>query len=366
MTFLYERCIRPALFLFSPDRVHLMALRIGKLFSFPPFAWLFRLIYHYEHPALKQELLGLTFSNPIGLSAGFDKDGEIPSAIRAVGFGFEEVGSVTAEPYAGNTPPWATRLVQDEGLIVNYGLKNKGAAALRKRLRRPYPLVLGVSVAKTNKRFASEREMIDDWTRGIAAVQGCGDYLTINLSCPNTHDPCTFQDPRLLEKLLAAVAKLHIQEPVFLKVGPDNDEQTIKRIIAVAKRHSYVKGFIISNLAKDRSKLSLKTPKSVFAHRPGGVSGPVMKSRALTTLRLFRKHSHGRFIFIGCGGISSAEDAYEYIEAGASLVQLITGMIFHGPGLIKEIKKGLVRLLERDGLSHISEVVRKEKKSTMP
>ncbi len=357
----YERLVRPVLFRFSPDTMHHAAVSLGSLLTFPPLAWPVRAWYHYEHPALRQELFGLNFPNPLGLAAGFDKDCRLFAAMHAIGFGFEEAGSITAEPFGGNPRPWATRLVADEALIVNYGLKNEGAARLRERFHRPFPLIVGASIAKTNKHFANEDKMIEDWTRGVRLLRGRADYLTINLSCPNTHDPCTFQEPRLLKKLLRAVDALGVTEPVFLKVGPDNNEQRIMQLLSTARHYDFIKGFIVSNLTKDRAGLSLQAPSALLAQRPGGLSGQVLKPRALTALRRFYRHGKDRFIFIGCGGIASAEDAYAYIRAGASLVQLITGLIFHGPGLVKEIKQGLVRLLERDGFDSIAAAVGTEK-----
>lgn len=375
MTLLYERLIKPVLFRFDPQLMHDVFTLFGRILGrLPPARWVLRVLYRYSNPVLRQELLGLTFENPVGLAAGFDKEALLTNVMYDVGFGFEEVGSITAQPYKGNPGKHMVRLPRDESMIIFYGLKSSGAKNLKRHLRRLRPrFPIGVSVAKTNTRFDTLDEKLADWVEGVRQLRAAGDYVTINVSCPNTYDTQNFNDPELLGHLLRAVEEARVVPrcPVFLKISPDNSAQQVERILSVCARHDWVKGFIVSNLIKDRSRVSLKTPKRQYQDHPGGLSGRPLRAGALSLLRLVRERAGDRYVLIGCGGIFTAEDAYAYIKAGASLVQLVTGMIFKGPGAMAAINKGLVRLLRQDGFSTIAEAVgsetrvRKEKKITM-
>ncbi len=363
MTFLYETLLKPLFFRRDPEWVHEHVVKLGATLGRSAVArWLLSLLYEYEHPALVQEVAGLTFRNPVGLAAGFDKECQLMHVLPSIGFGFEEVGSITAEPYGGNPQPRLVRLPDDRSIIVYYGLKSSGARVLKRRLlderrRRAFRIPIGVSVAKTNKHFRNDREKLDDWIRGIKALKDVGDYLTINVSCPNTYDPTNYCDPRLLEKLLFRIEneKLRFTKPLFLKLTADLTPRRLDEIIKVCRPRPWITGFILTNLVKERSKLQLKSPAEKLQH-PGGLSGKPVKQRALALVRHAQRRAGDRFVLIGCGGIFTAEDAYEYLRAGASLVQLATGMIYRGPGTIKEINKGLVRLLARDGYASISEL----------
>jgi dihydroorotate dehydrogenase len=366
MTFLYEKLLKPILFSQDPEKVHDAFTFWGHLFgTIPPARWKLALFYRYRHPALRQTVAGIRFENPVGLAAGFDKDCRLMDVLPSVGFGYEEVGSITAEPYAGNPKPRLVRLPADKSIIVYYGLKNKGAKAVRplllnKRFRFP----VGVSVAKTNREFTGDKEKLDDWIKGISLMKDAGDYLTINVSCPNTYDPNNYCDPKLLEKLLFRIdnEKLAFGKPIFLKITADLSENQADEIIRIAAPRKWITGFVVSNLVKDRATVKLKSPRELHEHHKGGLSGKVQQPKALALVRHFRKRAGDRFVLIGCGGIFTAEDAYAYIKAGANLVQLITGMIYKGPGVIKEINKGLVRLLEKDGYTNISQAVGNENK----
>lgn len=360
MTFLYERLLRPILFLQDPEKIHDRFVRAGHLLGgFPPARWALAACYGYRHPALRITVAGIAFESPVGLAAGFDKECRLMRILPSLGFGFEEVGSITAEPYDGNPRPRLKRLVKDEAIIVNYGLKNAGAEALLPRLSRPFAFPVGVSVAKTNRRFTDDKEKLDDWVKGLTLLKDAGDFLVINLSCPNTYDPTNYCDPKLLEKLLFRIEneKLTFATPVFLKVGADLSEKEADELMTVASSRPWITGFVVSNLVKDRSKLKLKSPKKQHEPYRGGISGKVQAAKALRLVRHFRKKAGSRFILIGCGGIFTPEDAYAYITAGASLVQLITGMIYKGPGTIKAINKGLVKLLKKDGYANVAQAV---------
>lgn len=358
MTFLYEKLVKPFFFRQDPEKVHERVVKLGALLGkIAPAQWLLSLLYNYHHPMLVQKVAGITFQNPIGLAAGFDKECQLMKVLPSIGFGFEEVGSITAEPYNGNPKPRLVRLPADQSIIVYYGLKTSGAKKLKKRLAegKPYAIPIGVSVAKTNKRFANQREKLDDWVRGIKLLKDIGEYLTINVSCPNTWDPNNYSNPKLLEKLLFRIEneKIRFRTPVFLKLTAELTEKEVDDIIRICTPRKWITGFILTNLVKDRSRLTLKSPKEVLKH-PGGLSGKPVQQRALKLVKHFKKRGGERFILIGCGGIFTAEDAYAYFKAGASLVQLATGMIYRGPGTIKELKKGLVRLLKKDGYASLA------------
>lgn len=353
--------IRPIFFRMDPEFVHDRAITAGRTLGKIPFAReLIAKRYDFEHPMLKQEVHGIAFRNPIGLAAGFDKDCNLMGILPCIGFGFEEVGSITAEPYDGNPKPRLVRLPQDKSIIVYYGLKNKGAHILRKRLhdhKSVFPI--GVSIAKTNKEFPDLDAKLKDWIKGIKLLKDSGDYLTINVSCPNTFDPLNFNDPLLLRALLEAIDREHttFKRPVFLKLTADLSTEQLDMIIEECDKHRYIKGFILTNLVKDRSKLKLKTPKHIYEKHKGGLSGKVVKPQSLALVRHAYEKAGNRYIIIGCGGIFTAEDAYEYIRNGATLLQLVTGLIYGGPRTISEINKGLVKLLKRDGYESIAQAI---------
>jgi len=363
MTLLYEKVLRPVFFLQDPEKIHERFVRLGSILgSIPPARWLLSALYTYKDERLWQDIAGITFENPVGLAAGFDKDADLPKLLSSIGFGHAEVGSVTAKPYPGNEGVRLKRLVIDEAIIVNFGLKSLGAKTVASKLKgKRFPLPVGVSVARTNAAFASEKAKLDDWIAGLKTMKVCGDWLTINLSCPNLNDTTNYCDPETCERLLVRIEqeKLRFNKPVFLKVGADLTPKQVDRLITLAKPRVWITGFIISNLCKDRARLNLKTPKVEHASYPGGISGSFVRKKALALVKRFKKKSGKRFVLVGCGGVSTAEDAYAYIRAGASLVQLITGMIYKGPGTIKKINKGLVELLRSHGYASISDAVGK-------
>ncbi len=359
MTFIYEKLLKPVFFLQEPEAIHDRMVRLGRILgAIPPARWTISLLYGYKNEKLRQTIAGIPFDNPVGLAAGFDKDCKLMKIMPSVGFGYAEVGSVTAEPYAGNPPPRAYRLVKDESLVVNYGLKNQGALTAKQRLAKRFRFPIGVSVAKTNKRFKNDEAKLKDWIKVITLMKDSGDYLTINLSCPNTWDTTNYCNPLRLKQLLVRIkkAKIVFRTPVFLKLNAELTPKQADAIIKLCKPEQWITGFVISNLVKDRAKLKLKSVE--HGTYKGGLSGSVVKKKALALVRHFKKKGGKRFVLIACGGVFTAKDAYEYITAGASLVQLVTGMIYKGPGVIKEINKGLVALLEKDKFKNISQAGR--------
>jgi dihydroorotate dehydrogenase subfamily 2 len=299
----------------------------------------------------------MRFTNPIGLAAGFDKDAHLLEILPDVGFGFAEIGSVTGEPCQGNPKPRLWRLPKSQGLVVYYGLKNDGCEAIARRLEgRVFRMPIGISVAKTNVPETVAMEAgIADYAKAFRAFATIGDYLTVNISCPNAFGGEPFTDPKRLERLLVALEVIPTNHPVFLKMPVDLPEQTVATLLDVAKRYR-VQGVIFANLTKryDRPEID---PAERADLRKGGVSGkPVTKDANRLLSWAYRTYG-SRFVYVGCGGVFSARDAYEKIRQGASLVQLITGMVFEGPQLIGELNRGLVRLLARDGFATVAEAV---------
>jgi dihydroorotate dehydrogenase (fumarate) len=360
----YQGVIKPLFFKQKPDSTHQYILHLGK-FSQRIFGVKGTLhsIWAYDNQSvLGQTLRGITFRNPVGLSAGFDKNFELPPIMKSIGFGFMEGGSLTYQPCAGNPKPWFHRLPNSKSLVVNVGLANQGVTAIIKRLERfPRELFrdfpLNISVAKTNSPEAStDKDAIADYVGSLKAIgtAGVGDMITLNISCPNAYGGEPFTTPTRLDRLLTQVDAIKLVQPVFVKMPSDLNWEAFDELLAVIARHR-ITGVTISNLAKDRNQLKLKDslPDGVR----GNLSGkPTWELSNKLIRQTYRKYNR-RFVIIGVGGIFSAEDAYTKIRYGANLVELVTGLIFEGPQLIGRVNHGLVDLLHRDGFSNVAEAV---------
>ena len=327
----YKKFIRPILFRMDPERVHNAALFFGSLLGR---IWIKRkvleLIYLYKDERLNLEVKGIKFDNPVGLAAGFDKNGVLTEIIPSFGFGFEEIGSITAEQCEGNKKPRVFRIPEEKGLIVNYGLPSDGAESVLRRLRKKkFKIPIGINIAKTNDSRIKGESSVEDYFKSYKLLKDIGDYITINISCPNVGDGRSFEDPKLLEKLLKKIGKT--DKIIFLKIS----------LFYAFIKISLFK-FVISNLIKNAK---------------GALSGLPVKEKADELIKYVYRKTKGRFVIIGVGGIFSAEDAYTKIRNGASLVQLVTGMIYEGPGIAKNINKGLIILLKKDGFREIKEVI---------
>lgn len=360
--FLYKRVIKPLLFRRSPDAVHASMVKTGRRVQ----AWsmlrrLTRTALRYDNQAmLEQTIHGITFPNPVGLSAGLDKNFEISSLMNAVGFGFMEGGSVTLESYSGNPRPWFHRLPMSESLVVNVGLANHGVAAAIANIKqystkslRDFPL--NISVAKTNSPTTCDDDTaIADYIGSLRLLHkaGVGDMYTLNISCPNAFGGEPFTSPERLKQLLAAVDQLKLQKPLFIKMPINLPWEEFKKLADIANRHK-VAGLTIGNLAKDRQAVKHELPHLV----KGNLSGKPTQQLSDALIKRTRRAYQDRFIIIGVGGIFTAEDAYTKIKNGADLVELITGVVFKGPQLIGQINRDLVRLLHQDGFNHVSEAV---------
>jgi dihydroorotate dehydrogenase len=354
----YRRILKPILFRCDPERVHDAFVFIGKtLGGFSPTTTITRFMFAYQHPSLEQTLHGIHFKNPIGLSAGFDKNAELTSIMNAVGFGFTEVGSITGEPCAGNPKPRLWRLPKSRSIMVWYGLKNDGAVAIAERLRyQSFPIPVGTSVARTNDASTVEIHAgIQDYAKAFSAFTTIGAYTTVNISCPNTCGGEPFTTPERLDRLLTALDGIATEKPVVLKFPVDLTFDAVDALIDVALRHR-VHGLVLSNLTKDHHATTVDHTE-LTGEMKGGLSGMPTQERSTALIAHVYNIAGHRLTLIGSGGVFTAEDAYAKIRAGASLVQLATGMIFCGPQVIGEINRGIAALLARDGFSRISEAV---------
>ncbi len=353
---LYTRLIKPVLFQFDPEDVHDIVIFLGSLCG--KYAWprsLLKSLFYYSHPSLHQTILGLHIDHPVGLAAGFDKNAELVDIMPSVGFGHMEVGSVTFMPCAGNPRPRLWRLKQSQGLVVYYGLKNDGAVRIHQRLLgKSHAIPVCVSIAMTNcSENVDIHNAVLDYVNSFKILNDVGDSITINISCPNTCGGQPFMEPDALELLLSALDGVETNKPIFVKLSPDKDNQHVDALLDVLSRHR-VHGIICSNLTKKR-----ENKKIVDDGVPavGGISGKPVQDVSDQLLAYVYKKTQGRYVLVGCGGVFTAEDAYRKIRLGASLIQMITGMIFEGPAVIGKIHRELVVLLQRDGFETISDAI---------
>jgi len=337
------RLIRPALFCLDAEKAHGLALAALKRSRSPAAI--------PTGGALETRVAGLTFPNPVGMAAGFDKDGEVPDALLGLGFGFAEVGSITPLPQDGNPRPRLFRLKEDRAVINRMGFNNGGALSAIRRFeaRRGTPGIVGINIG-ANK---DSEDRIADYARMAVAMAPFASYLAVNISSPNTPGLRALQDEAALTDLLDAVLASRGDNgpPVFLKVAPDLEPADIDAIarIAIEKK---LDALIVSNTTISRPPL-----KSRFAGETGGLSGAPLRDIAQQRLRDFYNATGAAMPLIGVGGIASADDAWARIRAGASLVQLYSAMVYDGPGIAKRINRGLVKLMARDGFTSIAEAV---------
>lgn len=346
---IYKNILKPILFKFDPEKMHNLFISIGKLLGSNTITKsLTSLTFNYQNPALEQKILGIRFRNPLGLSAGFDKNADLPEIMEKIGFGFLEVGSITAKQCEGNKGIRLKRLPERKSIWVHLGLNNKGADEISKKLRyRKFNLPVAISIAKTNcKETVDNKEGIMDYIYTLKKFesQKIGDFFVLNISCPNSYGGQPFHKPELYNLLLKEVVKLKIKKPIFVKLSPDISRKNIDNIIKISYKYR-ISGFICSNLTKDHE------------FGKGGLSGKAVEDKSNNLIRCIYKKTNGDFMLIGVGGVFSAEDAYKKIKAGANLISLITGMIYEGPQLISEINQDLVKLLNKDGFSSIKEAI---------
>lgn len=311
-----------------------------------------------DSPILSSVVFGREFSNPVGLAAGFDKDGEGVRGLTKIGFGFIEIGSVTPEPQPGNPKPRVFRLKEDKAIINRYGFNSEGHEAVYNRLKDRVTeqdnCLLGINLGK-NK---SSTDPISDYTQGVEKFSRLADYLVVNISSPNTPGLRDLQGKQKLQNLLDKVIErrdeMEVRKPLLVKIAPDLTDRDKEDIAAVVtSRKGYVNGLIISNTTVRRPP-SLKNPSKT---EEGGLSGPPVRDMSTKTIADMYRLTNGSIPIIGVGGVSSGQEAYKKIRSGASLVQLYTALVYEGPPVVKKIKRELEELLRRDGFKSISEAV---------
>lgn len=339
--------LKPILFLFPAEKAHYFTVSMLKLVLGIPFVSnLFRSFYQYEHPSLEREVFGLKFKNPVGLAAGFDKDGKAFKAMAALGFGFIEVGTVTPVGQEGNPQPRLFRLPADKGLINRMGFNNAGADAMMERLKKGKPdgVIIGGNIGK-NKNTPNENAE-QDYAICFEKLFPYVDYFVVNVSSPNTPNLRALQDKEPLTKLLSLLQKMNNDKvnskPILLKIAPDLTYEQLDDILEIVKT-TEIDGIIATNTTISRANLTTKKIK-VDAIGDGGLSGVPVRRRSTEVIRYLYEKSDKKLKIIGVGGIASAEDAKEKLDAGAVLVQVYSGMVYAGPGLVKSINKSLVTM----------------------
>lgn len=356
----YQPIIKPFLFQFDPEHVHEAITTSGEWMGK---SRLLRTVmkknFSISNPALSQTYNDITFKNPIGLSAGFDYEAKLPQITPSLGFGFQTVGTISYSPYAGNTKPRLGRLPKSQSLLVNKGFKNLGVIETAKKMRgKTFDIPIGVSIGRTNDPHLGQKDSVKDILKAFAEFQELdikNAYFELNISCPNLSGNVTFYTIPHLRELLCEIDRLALQRPLYIKMPISLSNQEIVKMLDVIMQHN-IQGVIIGNLQNNRSEPSL-LPEEVKKFPVGNFSGKPTFSRSNELIALTYKHVKNKLLIIGCGGVFTAEDAYTKITLGASLIQLITGLIFNGPQLIYTINKDLITIMEKYGVKHISEAI---------
>lgn len=339
---MYKSIIRPVLFCLSAETIHHIVatiLRFARAIGLLP---LLRSIFSYKHPSLEREVFGVKFPNPVGLAAGFDKNGDLYREMSALGFGFVEVGTVTPKPQPGNPKPRIFRLRKDNALINRMGFPNKGLENMVRNLRkRKGNMVIGVNLGKNT--LTTNEEAPADYLKLFRSLYEYADYFVVNVSCPNVKDITKLQNPDNLNAILEGLFEFRRGQnhyrPILLKISPDLSFQHIDSIIQILI-DTPLDGLVATNTTTSREGLTTDS-QTVEKIGNGGLSGSPITNRTVEVISYIHKKTEGRYPIIGVGGIMTPEDAQRMLEAGASLVQLYTGFIYEGPAFAKKICKRL-------------------------
>ncbi len=346
--FNYET-IKKIMFNFEPETAHHIA-EIGlKVLPYCPITFPYMVKRNFiQDDMLSQDLLGVTFKNPIGMGAGFDKNATMVESMKAMGFGYTEIGTMTPKPQAGNDKPRLFRFPKQESIQNAMGFNNLGADVVVENLQKvyPYDIPIGASIGKN--KLTSEKDAIKDYESLIKDFANLSDYLAINISSPNTPNLRDLQNEEFIKSIFT-LAKSITDKPILLKIAPDMEAETAITLCKTAIE-SGADGIIASNTTQDYTLLP--NPKDF-----GGISGAVLSDKAYELFKAIGKELHDKTILISVGGISDAKDAYRRIKAGASLVQILSGFIFKGPSMCKNINEELIELLKADGYTNISQAI---------
>ncbi len=339
ISIMYKIFIRPILFCFDPEKVHYFTFSLIRIVSkIPGIPSLFRFLYQVNDKRLETEVFGLKFKNPVGLAAGFDKDAVLYKELSNFGFGFIEIGTLTPKPQPGNDKKRIFRLVEDSAIINRMGFNNGGVLAAVEQLKKNNGVLIGGNIGK-NKVTLNE-DATSDYEICFDALFDYVDYFVVNVSSPNTPNLRALQEKEPLTQLLQTLQNKNlsrpIQKPILLKIAPDLTDEQLLDIIDIVQE-TKIAGVIATNTTISRNGLN-----SLNQTETGGLSGKPLTSRSTEVIRFLSQKSNKAFPIIGVGGIHSAEDALEKLEAGASLVQLYTGFIYEGPALVKKINKAIL------------------------
>ena len=344
--------LRSLIFKLDPETAHTLAIKSLK-FNFIPNI----LNEDKDETLFKTKLFNKNLNNPIGMAAGFDKNAEVYNSLFKLGFGFVEVGTVTPLKQYGNSKPRVFRLVEDEALINRLGFNNHGATKIFDRIRsNSQNGLLGINIGP-NK---NTKDRLDDYIKGLKTFYKVADYITINISSPNTEDLRSFHDQNKLNELLKAIGKekiiLNTKIPIAVKVSPDIDDKEINKISEVLLNNN-IEAVIVSNTS-DSTRDDLN---NIQKHQKGGLSGKPIEEKSTDLINKFYQILNGKIKIIGVGGVDSGKSAYAKFLAGANYVQLYTGMVFRGPNVVSIIKKELKELLSKDGVKNFSEIIGKKR-----
>ncbi len=336
---MYKLLIKPILFLFDPEWVHHSVFKSIKFINkIPGVSNLIRSIYVIKNKRLERKLFGLTFPNPIGLAAGFDKDAKLYKELSNFGFGFIEIGTVTPKPQEGNSKKRMFRLKEDNGLINRLGFNNDGVESAVKRLKQNKGILIGGNIGKN--KLTSNKEAVNDYIDCFNVLFDHVDYFVVNVSSPNTPNLRALQEKDPLKHLLSILKdmsnKKETSKPILLKIAPDLSDEQLLDIIEIINSLK-IDGVIATNTTLSREGLKSSNKSEI-----GGLSGSPLKDKSTSVIRFLKEKSKGNFPIIGVGGIHNPEDAIEKFKAGASLVQLYTGFVYEGPGIVKRINKTLL------------------------
>jgi dihydroorotate dehydrogenase len=362
---LYKNLIRPLLFLGDPEKTHEQILAL--LSKIEPFEGVLGRCFRVQDDRLQVRVGPLVFPNPVGLAGGFDKNAVAVKSIAGFGFGFIEIGAVTAVAQPGNPKPRLYRLPEDEALINRLGFNNEGATTIAERLRTlrgnrtPLKIPLGINIGRS--KVVETKDAVADFVAAFARLYPYGDFFTLNVSSPNTPELRDLQERDLLQGLLRAIQEKNHElgfrcgqtpKPILVKIAPDMEFSQADDIVGVAMSEK-IAGIIATN-----ATAFLRETLISRSQEPGGLSGKPLRGLATSFVRHLHRAVGGQIPIIGVGGIFTADDAYEKIKAGASAVQIYTGFIYEGPAAVKRINRGLIRLMERDGVRSIAEAVGSE------
>ena len=342
---MYKSIIRPILFLFDPESVHHFTFKLLSFSSkIPGFRAVRRSVYQFDSPELEKELFGLKFKNPVGIAAGFDKNGVLLNELEDFGFGFVEIGTATPKPQVGNERPRLFRLKKDQGIVNRMGFNNHGVETISKRIaNRKTKIIVGGNIGKNTATNNDDAK--PDYIFNFKTLHPHVDYFVVNVSCPNIGDIKKLQDKDFLVDLLNSLNELNAKEkkqkPILLKIAPDLTNEMLDEVVDIVAETN-ISGIVATNTTTVKTGLKA-SDKELENIGNGGLSGKPLKDRSTEVIRYLSEKSNKAFPIIGVGGIHSEADALEKIKAGADLIQIYTGFIYEGPRLIKRINKSILK-----------------------